>query len=654
MKKKVKKIPKYSIGGTVGTYDPNMFNTSPLYQPSILNSSAAQQFNQLANNVNTTLSLDNPMLYNYGQFQKSTNNGMFQSMLGNTIGGAGVGAMVGGVPGAIVGGAIGLAANLIPTAIGTGGSVNQTTGDITYASGISRLFGRSDDSLIAESNRIKNTITNRRLTQDLNQKFASDPSNNMNTNIYATAAEGGIMRQPVDALISKGELIYNPVTKKLSKVPGSKGKPNKSDDVYARLNEGDVVISNSPTMLMANGKTPAQNLEGLVDSNKNQKAKEAIIKKVVNWQEANKTKPQEYAKYSEGIYYVDGQRAEYRHGRWWWNEGGKKDAQGKMYFVPYTGKSTPSETEPIKHTSEASVGIIDPAYLQHVRYSSTINDETKEQSAANGNKQVSIKSNKKSNESKNVTIASSTPKAIKNEIVPDRSIKINNMGDVSIPKKLTPLTKEYIDTNINYYKNNIKPQGTTYPQSTLGLDDYMYRAAVLSQPLWGNVKPESVKYTIPNAKSIPVHADPTPLLRSADESYNIGRYNASNMTSGQGIAYSAQLASDRAKRYADTYKWQNDVQNQQIAQNVGIYNDWDNKRTAIMNSVYDKDAANRASARNINRKNYTSALNNYGQMLRDDKLSNVQIAGLNMYAPAIQAVMENPNSILDPLYRMYR
>ena len=45
------------------------------------------------------------------------------------------------------------------------------------------------------------------------------------------AAEGGIMRKPVKALVSKGELIYDPETKKLMKVPGSKGKPNKKDDV---------------------------------------------------------------------------------------------------------------------------------------------------------------------------------------------------------------------------------------------------------------------------------------------------------------------------------------------------------------------------------------------------------------------------------------
>ena len=86
-------------------------------------------------------------------------------------------------------------------------------------------------------------------------EYANNPNVEVQPNVLA--AEGGIMRKPVDALVSKGELIYNPETKQLSKVPGSKGKPNNADDVYARLYEGDVVISHSPTMMMANGKTPA-------------------------------------------------------------------------------------------------------------------------------------------------------------------------------------------------------------------------------------------------------------------------------------------------------------------------------------------------------------------------------------------------------------
>lgn len=218
------------------------------------------------------------------------------SPVGGTLKGIGAGLSAIPTPYTQVAGAV---LSTVGSFWGEDGSVDPNTGEIKKGSGLSKLFGRSNRSLAAESNRIKTSIADREITEHLNYKYYSDPNNTANANIFA-AAEGGIMIKPVDALVSKGELIYNPVTKKLNKVPGSKGKPNKEDDVYARLSEGDVVISNSPTMLMANGKTPAQNLEGLVDSDRNVKAKEAIIKKVVNWQEANKTKPQEYAMYDEG------------------------------------------------------------------------------------------------------------------------------------------------------------------------------------------------------------------------------------------------------------------------------------------------------------------------------------------------------------------
>ena len=293
MKKKVKKIPKYSQGiPRVEASSPQeaFAKFSAKYTPDV--ASGGSGFGGWGGAIGAAGTSAGKMVMNIAGVEDNSQLGVTlnSSMKGAEIGGTfvpGWGHLFGGIAGAALGSF-------------KKGSVDDTTGDIEYGG----IFGRSKDGLIAEQNRVRNTIANRRLTQDLNQKFASDPSNNMNTNIYATVAEGGIMRQPVDALISKGELIYNPVTKKLSKVPGSKGKPNKADNVYARLSEGDVVISNSPTMLMANGKTPAQNLEGLVDSNKNQKAKEAIIKKVVNWQEANKTKSKEFKKYSKGTPYV--------------------------------------------------------------------------------------------------------------------------------------------------------------------------------------------------------------------------------------------------------------------------------------------------------------------------------------------------------------
>ena len=217
---------------------------------------------------------------------------------------------IGNAIGSIIPGPAGAAIQVASQFAGTGDHrfVNEQTGEIEgdngtgIVGGIQKLFnwGRSTNSLLNKQSRIKTSLADQQLTQDLNYNFYQDPNNSMNGSIFATAAEGGIMRRPVNVLVSKGELIYDPATKKLSKVPGSKGKPNRKDDVPLQLAEGSIVVSNSPTMKMANGKTPAQNLEGLIDTTKNTKAKEAIIKKVVNWQEANKTNPTEYAKFYKG------------------------------------------------------------------------------------------------------------------------------------------------------------------------------------------------------------------------------------------------------------------------------------------------------------------------------------------------------------------
>lgn len=105
------------------------------------------------------------------------------------LSGAATGAAIGGVPGAIIGGAGGM----LLSSIGTGGSVNEVTGEITNPSGIAGLFGHSKSYLQNKSNRIKTSLADQQLTQDLNYNFYSDPNNSMNGSIFATAAEGGII-----------------------------------------------------------------------------------------------------------------------------------------------------------------------------------------------------------------------------------------------------------------------------------------------------------------------------------------------------------------------------------------------------------------------------------------------------------------------------
>lgn len=225
---------------------------------------------------------------------------------------------IGSAIGSLIPGPMGTVVQVASQFAGTGDhrTVNEQTGEIEgdngtgIIGGIQKLFGwgRSTNSLINKQSRIKTSLADQQLTQDLNYNFYSDPNNSVNGSIFATAAEGGIMRRPVDALVSKGELIYDPVQKKLTKVPGNKGKANTDDDVFTKLQEGWIVVPNSDNSkkLTTNNKTVAYNLEPMVDkpnikmSKGTIEARDRIIKKVSRLTEAIKDEPQEYAMYRDG------------------------------------------------------------------------------------------------------------------------------------------------------------------------------------------------------------------------------------------------------------------------------------------------------------------------------------------------------------------
>ena len=517
------------------------------------------------------------------------------SPVGGTLKGIGTGLSAIPTPFTQVAGAV---LSTVGSFWGEDGSVDPNTGEIRKGSGLSKLFGRSNRSLAAESNRIKTSIADRGITEHLNYKYYSDPNNTANANIFA-AAEGGIMRKPVDALVSKGELIYNPVTKKLNKVPGSKGKPNKEDDVYARLSEGDVVISNSPTMLMANGRTPAQNLEGLVDSDRNVKAKEAIIKKVVNWQEANKTKPQEYAKFDGGgiaginKYGYNKNMSDFAY----WD---KDKNEYKKEYLDWVNNLTEQDVRDIEsgkygdmseYFSKNKGKKLDVATAQKLMTDKKYGNWHKIGQAVVDNK-----------------IKTTEPKLAEPW---QAKMSINGVGPLwqDMHKSNYPIdyTVTPIDMNLKKLPNPSAAEGSkaarkqlskqTKPNWLNTVSDFVPTLSALFR----NYDYHTEQPIVSPAKYLPTGVSIDPIRRAADESYAMTRYNQANISpnTGAGMAYGLQSATNRAKTLADAYTWQQDAQNKLIAQNVGIYNDWAKRYDAARYQAIADTRANEGAAQQM-------------------------------------------------------
>lgn len=651
MKKKVKKIPKYSLGADM---------VSSLNGGEI--SAGSKKLQGIGDIANQT-AIGGQMIGSALGIEQGQN-----AQIAN-----GIASMLESVP--VIGGMLAAPVRLWGGLAGGGGSVDETTGGIKKSTGLTRWlgFGRDDNSLARKSNVIKNSIASKTQTQNLQADYYNNPNVTLQP---VTAAEGGIV--PGEHYASRGEVeVAADGTNAVRYGWDNNGKD--TYHIYANPDGSSAVgnmVFTEEGVKRPNGEKYSDAAEKIIKGTKEgSKLRQISLRKLANEMEEQKMNKDikqtknGIPKHEKGIYYVDGQRAEYRHGRWWWNEGGKKDALGKMYFVPYTGKSTPSETEPIKHTSETSVGILDPAYRQHVRYSST-NDAEKR---ATVNKPSS---GKKTTASRVTTSTAPQEEKLTPEQIAEY-LSIEDIGErhwlrgsVTEPKQsfasLAKITPEKIKLQ---GINNVAPLTGIKPLTyTTGTDntqytgsnwkDNLYRMAVLSQPLWDRAKAEPVNYESPVYKYMPTQIDVASQFRDTDQSYALAKYNFANLypNTGAGMAAGLQAAANRAKQYADIRQYQTNAQNELIGKNVGIYNNWANEHARIMNDVYNKSAQNRAAARNINRQNRAAWLSNWGTILRDDKqfAADSQNKELQTEAlkPLIQSVYENSDTLI-PMLAQY-
>lgn len=193
--KKLKRVPQYAFGADAISNWGNMSGVDK------------------ANVVTQGVSAVGSMIGNATSGKKPTAAGV----IGGIGSGAAMGASIGGPWGAVIGGAIGG----ITSSIGSGGSVNEQTGEYELPSGIAGLFGHSKSYIRNKAGRIKNGIQARQMSEQVAADYYQENGYN-----ELSLSEGGVVPSTV-AYLDDGEMLRTP-DGTIGSIP-EEGKPTDSN-----------------------------------------------------------------------------------------------------------------------------------------------------------------------------------------------------------------------------------------------------------------------------------------------------------------------------------------------------------------------------------------------------------------------------------------
>lgn len=193
--KKLKRVPQYAFGAdAISNWD---------------NMSGVDKANVVTQGVGAVGS----MIGNATSGKKPTAAGV----IGGIGSGAAMGASIGGPWGAVIGGAIGG----ITSSIGSGGSVNEQTGEYELPSGIAGLFGHSKSYIRNKAGRIKNGIQARQMSEQVAADYYQENGYN-----ELSLSKGGVVPSTM-AYLDDGEMLRTP-DGTIGSIP-EEGKPTDSN-----------------------------------------------------------------------------------------------------------------------------------------------------------------------------------------------------------------------------------------------------------------------------------------------------------------------------------------------------------------------------------------------------------------------------------------
>lgn len=193
--KKLKRVPQYAFGADAISNWGNMSGVDK------------------ANVVTQGVGAIGSMIGNATSGKKPTAAGV----IGGIGSGAAMGASIGGPWGAVIGGAIGG----ITSSIGSGGSVNEQTGEYELPSGIAGLFGHSKSYIRNKAGRIKNGIQARQMSEQVAADYYQENGYN-----ELNLSKGGVVPSTM-AYLDDGEMLRTP-DGTIGSIP-EEGKPTDSN-----------------------------------------------------------------------------------------------------------------------------------------------------------------------------------------------------------------------------------------------------------------------------------------------------------------------------------------------------------------------------------------------------------------------------------------
>lgn len=544
--KKLKRVPQYAFGADAISNWGNMSGVDK------------------ANVVTQGVGAVGSMIGNATSGKKPTAAGV----IGGIGSGAAMGASIGGPWGAVIGGAIGG----ITSSIGSGGSVNEQTGEYKLPSGIAGLFGHSKSYIRNKAGRIKNGIQARQMSEQVAADYYQENGYN-----ELSLSKGGVVPSTV-AYLDDGEMLRTP-DGTIGSIP-EEGKP--TDSNLLNVPVGTQVLSDKIKVpgtnktfaemgkkLMKKSNKKANNIYAENSQMLNERNNQIAYQALLDQQEALKSKQIK----KNTAAYADGTKGIKPYGY-------NKNMSDFKYYVD----SRSNQNNGPRHIPSSEV-----ASRLGIPY--------------NINAPIG-----------NVDTANARSSKYFNYTGNPGQLPVGNIYGTNSKKPKTPSDNNWLDL-IDNIAALAGPIGNIFSGSPERVETYTY------DPVYG-----PTDYNID-----PILKEAT--LSDRIARYNMANINHNT---GANMAFGLQSAVNRNKAIANAYATKNNAENQMAFNNAQIANQWGQQYANARHLASVEQAQNDAAARNIRRKGFGDLSTRIQQISRDKRLTKRDSAVLEAMLPYLE------------------